>query len=379
MAKSEGRKVEDLTAHEVVKEKVHGSTAEVKTAGEAEAAAAAKKAAKAKTAREARTAKKTAEAAEAAKVKEAAEAKEDAEAVGYYAIQTTKATAAGKEAWSFLKKADGKIAKASKKASAVEVMKRILDRRGDIAKARVVWCEDVKGEEGIVKRAELEETKETREAERVNEIPAELIELYGKDRAEQLTAMDAEERGAVLHLLQQVAQKQEELNSFGVLAAQRSGFRKSEAKVKSLNKLKNKIAKTRDALEAAREEYETAQETGRAFAEKQTKEYPYLFKWLCEQLGMVEKVAVTTKTRRRGGEGAAGGKKALILKMFKEEEGIGKRLKPSAIAKIMAAKKDATGKPLEGVWKQYAVANPLKALKLDGFLAEDDESRYYIP
>lgn len=377
MAKSEGRSIEDLTSHKVIKEEVHGSEAEeVKTAGavedtgEAEAAAADKKAAKAKTAREARTAKKT---AEAAKVQQAADAKEGAEAAGYYAIQTTKATAAGKDAWSFLKKADGKIAKASKKASAVEVMKRILDKRREIAKARVVWCEDVKGEEGIVKRAELEETKETREAERVNEIPKELIELYGKDRAEQLNAMDAEERGAVLHLLQQVAQKQEELNSFGVLAAQRSGFRKSEAKVKSLNKLKNKIAKTRDAMEAAREEYETAQETGRVFAEKQMKEYPYLFKWLQEQLGIAEKVAVTTKTRRRGGEGAAGGKKALILKMFKEGEGIGKRLKPSAIAKIMSAK------GLEGVWKQYAVANPLKALKLDGFLAEDDEQRYYIP
>ena len=299
----------------------------------------------------------------------------DADAKGFYAIQTKD----GKDDWGFLRKGDGKIAKAGKKESALEVMNKILDKRGD-ERARIVFAENVKGEkEPAIKRVEIEMSQESRADARKNEIPKELIELYGKDRAEQLAFMDAEERGAVLHLLQQVRENQESLNSFGVLAAQRSAFRGDEKRVKSLEKLRNKIAKARATVETAKEEYETAMEAGKLFAEKQTKNYPHLFKWMEEQMGIVETTAVNTKTRKRSGTGAEGGKKALILRMFSEGKGKGKRLRPTDIVKIMKAERTSEGKPLDGVWEQYAVANPLKALKVDGYLAEDDDRRYYIP
>lgn len=289
---------------------------------------------------------------------------------GYYAIQTSDKE--GDKGWVFLKKADGKIAKAGKKENAEEVLKKILDKRGD-ERARIVYAEDAKGQEAVIKRVEVEMTRDGRAAQRKNEIPKELVELYGEERGEQLSNMDEHERGAVLHLLQQIRAKNEELNSFGVLAAQRSGFRKDEQKLKGLEKLKGKIAKAATKLEEAKGEFDTATEAGKTFAEKQMKEYPHLYKWIMEQLGVTETVVVNGKTRRRTGVGAEGGKKALILKMFQEQEGLGKRLKPSDITKIMKTK------DLEGVWEQYAIANPIKALKLDGYLAEDDQQRYYIP
>lgn len=294
---------------------------------------------------------------------------------GFYAIQTKD----GKDDWIFLRKGNGKIAKASKKGNALEVMNKILDKRGD-SRARVVFAENVKGEkEPAIKTIEAEMTKDGRTAQRKNEIPKELIELYGKERVEQLSFMDENERGAVLHLLQQVQAKQEELNTFGILAAQRSGFRGNKKKLESLEKLKGRIAKAKTKREQAQEEYDTAGEAGKLFAEKQMKEYPHLYKWIMEQLGVVETTTINSKTRRRAGAGAEGGKKSLILKMFREQEGQGKRLKPSDISKIMKAKRTPEDKPLDGVWEQYAIANPIKSLKLDGYLAEDDERRYYIP
>ena len=298
-----------------------------------------------------------------------------ADAKGFYAIQTKD----GKDDWGFLRKGDGKIAKAGKKESALEVMNKILDKRGD-EQARIVFAENVKGQkEPAIKRVEIEMSQESRADARKNEISPELVELYGKDRAEQLAVMDADERGAVLHLLQQVREKQNELNSFGVLAAQRSAFRGDTKRVKSLEKIRAKIAKAKATIAAAKEEYETAAEAGRLFAEKQTKTYPHLFKWFEEQLGIVETTTINAKTRRRSGAGVEGGKKALILRMFQEGKGKGKKLRPKDISAIMKAERTTDNKPLEGVWEQYAVANPLKALKLDGYLAEDDERRYYIP
>lgn len=298
-----------------------------------------------------------------------------ADAKGFYAIQTQD----GKDDWGFLRKGDGKIAKASKKESALEVMNKILDKHGD-ERARIVFAENVKGQkEPAIKRVEIEMSKESRAEARVNEISPELVELYGKDRAEQLAFMDVEERGAVLHLLQQVREKQEALNSFGVLAAQRSAFRGDAKNLKNLEKLRGKIAKARAAVEAAQEDMEIAMEAGKLFAEKQTKKYPHLFKWMEEQMGIVETTAVNTKTRKRSGAGVEGGKKALILRMFQEGKGQGKRLRPKDISAIMKAERTTDGKPLDGVWEQYAVANPLKALRIDGYLAEDDDRRYYIP
>ena len=298
-----------------------------------------------------------------------------ADAKGFYAIQTKD----GKDDWGFLRKGDGKIAKAGKKESALEVMNKILDKRGD-EKARIVWAENVKGEkEPVITRVEIEMSQKGRADARKNEISPELVELYGKDRAEQLAFMDAEERGAVLHLLQQVREKQNELNSFGVLAAQRSAFRGDAKRLKSLEKLTGKIAKARAAVEAVKEEHDTAMEAGRMFAEKQTKTYPHLFKWFEEQMGIVAVTTINAKTRKRSGAGVEGGKKALILRMFQKGKGQGKRLRPKDISAIMKAERTTDNKPLEGVWEQYAVANPLKALKGDGYLAEDDERRYYIP
>ena len=297
------------------------------------------------------------------------------EGKGFYAIQTQDEG----DDWIYLRKGNGKIAKSSKKDSALEVMNKILDKRGD-ARARIVFAENVKGQrEPAIKRVEVEMSQDGRADARKNEISPELVELYGKDRAEQLAFMDAEERGAVLHLLQQVREKQEALNSFGVLAAQRSAFRGNTKNLKSLEKLKGKIAKARGAAVVAKEEYETAMEAGKLFAEKQTKTYPHLFKWFEEQMGIVETTAINSKTRKRSGAGVEGGKKALILKMFQEGKGQGKRLRPKDISAIMKAERTADGKPLEGVWEQYAVANPLKALRIDGYLAEDDDRRYYIP
>jgi len=292
-----------------------------------------------------------------AKVEKKEEIKEEEkeETRDRYVIQYNKTTE--EDNYETLRK-EGKMWVTDKKEKAQEIAEKLLSKHVDLTMVRICRVSnnilipeiELTGKDIVMKNKEV--------------LPKEMQGVISEDM---LQYMDDSEISSIRNLIAEYMRKKQEIETFSRLAVQRSAFKKNKQKMEKLAEIKRSYQAAKEAYEEAKKAWEEAKEAVNSFIEEEEKHLPAIGRWLRIEITGVGRTVRRTSGRTR----TAGGKREIILKFLREHKG--ERFKESEIRrKLQEINKEYS-------WTQQSTWNPLKSLREEGIISQDDKGRYYLP
>ncbi len=255
-------------------------------------------------------------------------------------------------------KREGKIWITEDKGKAEEIANKLIAKHVDITMVRVCRIKDntliptmeLTGKEAIIKNKAV--------------LPPEMRGIIQDDL---LNYMDEGEITSIRNLIAEYMRKKQEIETFSRLAVQRSSFKRDKQKMEKLAEIKRSYQAAKEAYEEAKKAWEEAKEAANNFIEEEEKHLPAIGRWLRIEITGVGRTIRRTSGRQR----TAGGKREVILKFLRDHKG--ERFKESEIRrKLQEINKEYS-------WSQQSTWAPLKALREEGIISQDDKGRYYLP
>jgi len=271
-----------------------------------------------------------------------------------YVIQYNKSLQ--EEGYLTLKK-EGKVWVTESKDKAEGIAEKLMQRHADILMVRICRVKD----DVLIPVTEytgrdiIEKSKDV--------LPE---EFKGIIQEEMLEFMDEQELQNIRGLITEFIRKREQITQLSRIAVQRSAFRRDKTKVKALENLREEYRRAKEEYTRAKEQWEKTREKIETFISEEEKRLPSIGAWLRGE------ITGTRAVRRTSGRvRAPGGKRELILKFFQEHKG--EKFKEREIReKLSQLHQDYS-------WSQQSCWAPLKSLREEGIIAQDEEGRYYLP
>ena len=271
-----------------------------------------------------------------------------------YVIQYNKSLQ--EEGYLTLKK-EGKVWVTESKDKAEGIAEKLMQRHADILMVRICRVKD----DVLIPVTEytgrdiIEKSKDV--------LPE---EFKGIIQEEMLEFMDEQELQNIRGLITEFIRKREQITQLSRIAVQRSAFRRDKTKVKALENLREEYRRAKEEYTRAKEQWEKTREKIETFISEEEKRLPSIGAWLRGE------ITGTRAVRRTSGRvRAPGGKRELILKFFQEHKG--EKFKEREIReKLSQLHQDYS-------WSQQSCWAPLKSLREEGIIAQDEQGRYYLP
>jgi len=272
-----------------------------------------------------------------------------------YVIQYNKTTE--EDNYETLRK-EGKVYVTSNKDKAQEIAEKLLSKHVDLTMVRICRVSnnilipevELTGKDIVMKNKEV--------------LPKEMRGVISEDM---LQYMDDSEISSIRNLIAEYMRKKQEIETFSRLAVQRSAFRRDKEMVKKLEEIKHNYQASKQTYEDAKKIWEEAKKETEEFIEECEKKFPSIGRWLRVEITGTGRTVRRTSGRTR----TTGGKREIILKFLREHKG--ERFKESEIRrKLQEINKEYS-------WSQQSTWAPLKALREEGIISQDDKGRYYLP
>jgi len=272
-----------------------------------------------------------------------------------YVIQYNKTTE--EDNYETLRK-EGKVWITEDKGKAEEIANKLIAKHVDITMVRVCRIKnntliptmELTGKEAIIKNKAV--------------LPPEMRGIIQDDL---LNYMDEGEIGSIRNLIAEYLRKKAEIETFSRLAIQRSAFKRDKKNMQKLEEIKREYEAAKKTYEEAKEIWDKAREEAEQFIEEAEKKYPAISRWLRVEITGNGRVIRRTSGRQR----TAGGKREVILRFLRDHKG--ERFKESEIRRnLQEINKEYS-------WSQQSTWAPLKALREEGIISQDDKGRYYLP
>jgi len=251
----------------------------------------------------------------------------------------------------------GKVYVTTDKTKAEEIAERIMQKHPEVVATRICRISN-----GVLIPVTEYTGKDIIEKSK-NVLPEEFRGIVSEDM---LQYMDEQELQNIRGLITEFIRKREQITQLSRIAVQRSAFRRDKTKVKALESLKEEYRKAKEEYTRAKEQWEETREKIETFISEEEKRLPSIGAWLRGE------IMGTRAVRRTSGRvRAPGGKRELILKFFQEHKG--EKFKEREIReKLSQLHQDYS-------WSQQSCWAPLKSLREEGIIAQDEEGRYYLP
>jgi len=271
-----------------------------------------------------------------------------------YVIQYNKSLQ--EEGYLTLKK-EGKVWVTENKDKAEDVATKIMQKHSEITMVRICRVKD-----GVLIPVTEYTGKDIIEKSK-NVLPEEFRGIISEDM---LQYMDEQELQNIRGLITEFIRKREQITQLSRIAVQRSAFRRDKEKVKALESLKEEYKRAKEEYVRAKEQWERTKEKIETFITEEEKRLPSIGAWLRGEITGARAVRRTSGRVR-----APGGKRELILKFFQEHKG--EKFKEREIReKLSQLHQDYS-------WSQQSCWAPLKTLREEGIIAQDEEGKYYLP
>jgi len=192
-------------------------------------------------------------------------------------------------------------------------------------------------------------------------------EMRGIIQPDMLDYMDQEEIGSIRNLISEYLRKKEQIEQFSRLAVQRSSFKRNKEKMQKLEEIKRNYQAAKETYEEAKRIWEEAKEEAEQFIAEEEKHLPAIGRWLRIEITGVGRTVRRTSGRTR----VTGGKRQLILQFLRDNKD--KRFSEKEIREQLKQRHQ------EYSWSQQSCWAPLKSLREEGIIAQDEEGKYYLP
>jgi len=271
-----------------------------------------------------------------------------------YVIQYNKSLQ--EEGYLTLKK-EGKVWVTENKDKAEDVATKIMQKHSEITMVRICRVKD-----GVLIPVTEYTGKDIIEKSK-NVLPEEFRGIISEDM---LQYMDEQELQNIRGLITEFIRKREQITQLSRIAVQRSAFRRDKEKVKALESLKEEYKRAKEEYVRAKEQWERTKEKIETFITEEEKRLPSIGAWLRGEITGARAVRRTSGRVR-----APGGKRELILKFLQEHKG--EKFKEVEIRKKLSEIYQNYS------WSQQSCWAPLKTLREEGIIAQDEEGKYYLP
>jgi len=291
---------------------------------------------------------------EESQVEKREEKKEETKEETRFVLQYNKTT--DEDNYETLRK-QGKVYVTTDKTKAEEIAERIMQKHPEVVATRICRISN-----GVLIPVTEFTGKDIIEKSK-NVLPEEFRGIVSEDM---LQYMDEQELQNIRGLITEFIRKKEQITQLSRIAVQRSAFRKDKTKVKALESLKEEYRRAKEEYTRAKEQWEETREKIETFISEEEKRLPSIGAWLRGEI-----MGVRTVRRTSGRVRAPGGKRELILKFFQEHKG--EKFKEREIReKLSQLHQDYS-------WSQQSCWAPLKSLREEGIIAQDEQGRYYLP
>jgi len=192
-------------------------------------------------------------------------------------------------------------------------------------------------------------------------------EMRGVIQPDMLDYMDEGEINSIRALIAEYLRKKQEIEQFSRLAVQRSSFKRNKDNMKRLEEIKREYEAAKKTYEEAKEIWDKAREEAEQFIEEAEKKYPSIGRWLRVEITGTGRTIRRTSGRQR----ITGGKREVILRFLRDNKGA--RFTEKEIRqRLKEINSDYS-------WSQQSTWAPLKSLREEGIIAQDEEGKYYLP
>ena len=271
-----------------------------------------------------------------------------------YVLQYNKGVS--EEGYTLLKK-EGKILTFTKD-KAVEIAEKLMAKHVDLTAVRICRIkgdilipeQEISGRDIVVKNKQV--------------LPSEMRGIIQEDL---LDYMDEQEISAIRNLIAEYLRKKQEIEQFSRLAVQRSSFKRNKDNMKRLEEIKREYEAAKKTYEEAKEIWDKAREEAENFIAEEEKHLPAIGRWLRIEITGVGRTVRRTSGRTR----VTGGKRQLILQFLRDNKE--KRFSEKEIREQLKQRYQ------EYSWSQQSCWAPLKSLREEGIIAQDEEGKYYLP
>ena len=271
-----------------------------------------------------------------------------------YVLQYNKGVS--EEGYTLLKK-EGKILTFTKD-KAVEIAEKLMAKHVDLTAVRICRIkgdilipeQEISGRDIVVKNKQV--------------LPSEMRGIIQEDL---LDYMDEQEISAIRNLIAEYLRKRAEIETFSRLAIQRSAFKRDKKNMQRLEEITRRYRDTKERYEAIKEEWDTVKQDVEGFIEEYERKYPAIGRWLRIEITGVGRAIRRTSGRQR----VTGGKRQLILQFLRDNKG--RKFSEKEIREQLKQRHQ------EYSWSQQSCWAPLKSLREEGIIAQDEEGKYYLP
>ena len=272
-----------------------------------------------------------------------------------YVIQVNKGTT--EDTYVTVKK-EGKVYVTTDKTKAEEIAAKLIGKHTDILAVRVCRVKD---------NTLIPETEITGRDAIIKHKTALPEEMRGVIQPDMLDYMNEEEITSIRNLIADYLRKKQEIEQFSRLAVQRSSFKRNKEKMQKLEEIKRNYQAAKETYEQAKRIWEEAKEEAEQFIAEEEKHLPAIGRWLRIEITGVGRTVRRTSGRTR----VTGGKRELILKFLRDNKD--KRFSEKEIREQLKQRYQ------EYSWSQQSCWAPLKSLREEGIIAQDEEGKYYLP
>ena len=192
-------------------------------------------------------------------------------------------------------------------------------------------------------------------------------EMRGVIQSDMLDYMNEQEISAIRNLIAEFLRKRAEIEAFSRLAIQRSAFKRDKKNVKKLEEIAKKYKEIKEQYEQIKEAWDNIKTEVEEYIEEQEKQYPSIGRWLRVEITGTGRTIRRTSGRQR----ITGGKREVILRFLRDNKGA--RFTEKEIRqRLKEINSDYS-------WSQQSTWAPLKSLREEGIIAQDEEGKYYLP
>ena len=271
-----------------------------------------------------------------------------------YVLQYNKGVS--EEGYTLLKK-EGKILTLTKD-KAVEIAEKLMAKHVDLTAVRICRIkgdilipeQEISGRDIVIRNRQV--------------LPPEMRGIIQEDL---LDYMDQEEIGSIRNLISEYLRKKEQIEQFSRLAVQRSAFKRNKENVEKLEEIAKKYKEIKEQYEQIKEAWDNIKTEVEEYIEEQEKQYPSISRWLRVEITGTGRTIRRTSGRQR----ITGGKREVILRFLRDNRD--KRFTEKEIREQLKQRHQ------EYSWSQQSTWAPLKSLREEGIIAQDEQGRYYLP
>jgi len=272
-----------------------------------------------------------------------------------YVIQINRGTT--EDTYATVKK-EGKVYVTTDKTKAEEIAAKLIGKHTDILAVRICRVKD---------NTLMPETEITGRDAIIKNKTALPEEMRGVIQPDMLDYMNEEEITSIRNLIAEYLRKKQEIETFSRLAVQRSAFKRDKQNMERLEEITKRYRDTKERYEAIKEEWDTVKQDVEGFIEEYERKYPAIGRWLRIEITGVGRAIRRTSGRQR----VTGGKRQLILQFLRDNKG--RKFSEKEIReKLKEMYSDYS-------WSQQSCWAPLKSLREEGLISQDEQGRYYLP